>query len=114
MLNPDGAWFWMLYSLAGAAVAVGSLSFVVNAQQPAIRDALAMFPGMRAMVAMVLWLFWPLVAAFVLTAVVACGVTCGVIWLWDSLVYAVKWCLWKVRVHWNRNGQEGDGSGEQA
>lgn len=90
MLNPDGAWFWMLYSLAGAGVAVGSLSFVLNAQQPAIRDVFAVLPGMRAMVAMVLWLFWPLMVAVVLVAVVASGV----IWLWDWLVYAVKWCIW--------------------
>lgn len=108
LLNPDGAWFWLLYTLAGAGVTVAAESFSMKVSGQLQRDVYAAHPPLRALVLIVLWAIWPLIVV----SVIAAAVTAAAWWLCDSLVYAVKWCLWKVRVHWS--GQEGDGSGEQA
>lgn len=62
VLNPDGPWVWILYALAGAAVSVIFSPRIMNHAEPSdfvdYRDT-----GPRHVMHVMVWLFWPLVAA---------------------------------------------------
>jgi hypothetical protein len=92
MLDLNGPWFWILYTLAGAGVAAVTEPRFVKGTSQLERDLYVAHPPLRALMMLVLWVIWPLIVAF---AVVA-AVSTAALWVWDSIVYGCDWIRYGV------------------
>jgi hypothetical protein len=87
LLDPTAPWVWVLYTLAGAALVVVTEPVVLKMLGQLERDAYAAHPPLRAMMLLVMWLFWPLIAAvWVFT-----GIIVAADWAWENLVWVCQW-----------------------
>jgi hypothetical protein len=92
MLDLNGPWFWILYTLAGAGVTVAAESFSLKVSSQLHRDLYAAHPSVRAMMLLVLWAIWPLIVASVMLA----AITVAAWWVWDGIVYLCEWVHYGV------------------
>lgn len=63
ILDPDAPWVWLLYALAGAATTVIAVPIALRQPSQVERDVFRAHPGLLALLHLVLWVLWPLIAA---------------------------------------------------
>lgn len=69
VLDPATPWPWLLYALAGAGLAAYAVPEVLNKGVPAVqRDAVRAHPPIHAVLYLIVWAVWPLLAAVMLVS----------------------------------------------
>lgn len=86
VLDPSTPYPWLLYTLAGAAVATRAVPVALDDMTQLQRDLFRAHPAALAVLALICWTLWPLILA---------------VYLWDRVRDGLDWFLfrpWSVRV----------------